>query len=322
MASITIGGRKRTLRKSSVILLILIPFVLVAKVYLNYFYNDSGICYNDAPFNSNKLYLTVTVTVESPLEILMFKYASLLGLSFENKRQPSFPANTMLENMFYIRSTSSGRTDCWDKRIESIPMGYDASLTSLPQRNVSIKGYLQSWKYFQSIEQTIRKEFRFKNHILQETKTKFNKYIDKAKESVVVGVHVAGNNVLLYMGDVIQGLNKAPLTYIQNAMKHMRSKYRNVKFLVLCDDRNWCQAYIKGSDDVVFTDEADSRTALILLSLCHHSIVTTGLIGYWGAWLANGHTVYYNDYIRRQSAMAKQIRYNDFFPPHWVPMGI
>ncbi|KAK6181757.1 hypothetical protein SNE40_009546 [Patella caerulea] len=318
MASITIGGRKRTLRKSSVILLILIPFVLVAKVYINYFYNDSGICHNDVPSNSNKLYLTVAV--DSTLEILMFEYASLLGLSHVNKRRSSFPANTMLENMFYIRYTSSERTDCWDKRIESIPMGYDASLTSLPQRNVSIKGYLQSWKYFQSIEHTIRKEFRFKNHILQETKTKFNNYIDKAKDRAVVGVHVAGNNIL-YMGDVIQGLNKAPLNYIQNAMKHMRSKYRNVKFLFLCDDRNWCQAYIKGSD-VVVADEADSKTHLILLSLCHHSIVTTGLIGYWGAWLANGHTVYYSDYIRRQSAMAKQIRYNDFFPPHWVPMGI
>ncbi|ESO93482.1 hypothetical protein LOTGIDRAFT_161584 [Lottia gigantea] len=320
MPSINFGGRKRKLRKSSVIILVIISIFFIYRVYMNYFYrhNKTGICYNDQSSNSHKLYLTVSDLGHS-FDLLMFQYASLLGLGNLKNRRILFPADTALENIFNLKYISSDNTECWFKQSELIPMAYDETIIDLPERNVTIAGFLQSWKYFYTVEQTVRQEFRLKGYILKMTQTRFNKFIANADEVTVIGIHVSRSHTISMNG--ISQSNIAPISYIQKAMKHMRDKFKNVKFLAVCDDINWCQAYIKDHDVVIVDDDVSPESQLAMLSICDHSIITVSTLGYWGAWLAKGYVVYYKDFIRENSALGKFIRYEDFFPAQWISIG-
>ena len=59
---------------------------------------------------------------------------------------------------------------------------------------------------------------------------------------------------------------------------------------------------------------------LAIMSMMEHMIMTTGTYGWWGAWLANGRTVYYQKWPRPNSTLSKGFVREDFFPPYWIPM--
>jgi len=48
--------------------------------------------------------------------------------------------------------------------------------------------------------------------------------------------------------------------------------------------------------------------------------MTTGTFGWWGAWLANGTTVYYKNWPTAGSQLEAKIIRSDFFPPSWIAM--
>ncbi|ELT91392.1 hypothetical protein CAPTEDRAFT_40726, partial [Capitella teleta] len=56
---------------------------------------------------------------------------------------------------------------------------------------------------------------------------------------------------------------------------------------------------------------------LAILSMSEHVIITTGSFGWWGAWLANGTTIYYSDWPRNNSTLSKGFVKEDYFMPHW-----
>ena len=71
--------------------------------------------------------------------------------------------------------------------------------------------------------------------------------------------------------------------------------------------------------DVVFSEGHSAQLDLAILSLCNHTIVSTGSFGWWAGWLANGTVVYYSKWPRPFSPLEYQVNKNDYFPPHWIP---
>ena len=106
---------------------------------------------------------------------------------------------------------------------------------------------------------------------------------------------------------------------------------RRYQFFVLSDSIDWVQSSLglsaigavlkSASVDVEVTFSVNNTAAvdLILMTMCDVVIMTTGTYGWWGAWLANASkTIYFRNWPRPRSSLAKLIVREDFFPPNWI----
>jgi len=73
--------------------------------------------------------------------------------------------------------------------------------------------------------------------------------------------------------------------------------------------------------DVAYSEGHDAGFDLALLSLSDGVIMSTGTYGWWGAWLSNNTTIYYSNWPRTGSRLSGMFNRDDFFPPHWIPIG-
>lgn len=59
---------------------------------------------------------------------------------------------------------------------------------------------------------------------------------------------------------------------------------------------------------------------MMVLASCNHSLISVGTFGWWSAWLANGHVIYYKYPARENSKLASKFNYPDYYPPHWMAL--
>ncbi|XP_060595906.1 galactoside 2-alpha-L-fucosyltransferase Sec1-like [Ruditapes philippinarum] len=181
--------------------------------------------------------------------------------------------------------------------------------------NVSLHGYLQSWKYFYEAYDVIKTVFKFKQ-----------KYLDKARNFLSrvslngykrVCIHVRRGDTTITAKQK-EGYVNVGIDFIEKAMFFYRKKYSKVQFIVVSDDKAWCRMHIKGANISTFTDPGED---LALMTLCEDFVITTGTFGWWGAWLSGGTTVYYNKHPRPGSALASRMTKEDFYPPNWIGLS-
>ena len=83
--------------------------------------------------------------------------------------------------------------------------------------------------------------------------------------------------------------------------------------------------YASGSERLVnVTYCPPGRSAghdLAVLSMCDHMIVSAGTFGWWAAWLANGTTVYFDNWPRNGTTLDNMFDRRDYYPRHWIPIG-
>ncbi|XP_064596554.1 galactoside alpha-(1,2)-fucosyltransferase 2-like [Liolophura sinensis] len=262
----------------------------------------------------------------------MFQYAALIGLTKEaSKTQPGiFPVveedshlNT-LYGAFHLGGAKSGPIKLKHPvmLLEDKPMTYCSRLLKefLPGFNYTIMTYLQSWRYFANFSRTIRNEFKFKDSILEEAKAFLRKAVNGSTENVtLIGVHVRRGDMTLSTSRK-RGYTPANATYLHRAFKYYRSKYSNVLFIVCSDDFGWSQTHIKGKD-VRFSVKLNPEVDLAILSLCNHTIITSGSFGWWGAWLAGGDVVYYRNFPAPGSWLDSTCVRPDYFPKSWIGLA-
>lgn len=56
------------------------------------------------------------------------------------------------------------------------------------------------------------------------------------------------------------------------------------------------------------------------LTLCNHTIMSTGTYSWWTAYLTNGITIYYGNWPKAGSVLDQMIQKNDYFLDGWIPM--
>ncbi|CAG5133774.1 unnamed protein product [Candidula unifasciata] len=278
----------------------------------------------------------------------MFAYASLLGIAKANGYIPYFPSSHPLTSIFSLSKIQSGNAECLQTVFDDRPCSYNSEFMNLPPGNISIRGYIQSWKYFRLMEKEIRKEFTLNKFVRTRATLDFTSYVGKFVRDgrPVVGVHVRRGDVLKPEARKL-GFCHAPKSYLDNAMKYMLRKYPNAVFLVTSDDIEWCienvippklsdifdskeslhkftnSSKIKKFQDkvpVVFSKGRDPWSDFSVLSLCNHSIITVGTFGWWSAWLANGHVVYYKNVPLPGTKLDYELTKEDYFPAHWVAL--
>ncbi|ELU10167.1 hypothetical protein CAPTEDRAFT_93240 [Capitella teleta] len=194
--------------------------------------------------------------------------------------------------------------------------------------NVSLCCYLQSWKYFEGFESTIRQEYSFKNAVQIRAREELQNcqrvYTEKFNASaMMVGVHIRRRDVASNIAKS-RGFADAPLVYIQKAMQFYEDRFQHVVFVLVSDDHSWCEKNFRQLLDRGQACLPPDRSAiqdLCVLSLCNNSIVTVGSFGWWSAFLAGGQVVYFDKWPRRDSEIASHFNRADYFPPHWVGLS-
>lgn len=263
-----------------------------------------------------------TINVHGRLGNWMYSYASLWGIAARTNHVAFLSELHPLRSVFHLSIMPNMSTVCMETVEEKWGCAFDADLLDIPRINVTIDGYLQSWKYFQSFESAIRREFQFKRHILATASEHSSRTVSPRTNRTYICVHIRRTDMMI-PSSTSRGFKVAPRLYLERAFLHMATKFTNSTFFIVTDDSRWSRRNVNFSGyDIVFSPKTfASKLDLCLLSLCNHSIITVGTFGWWGAWLARGHTVYYKDFPVRGSPLDKEFGAEDFFPPEWVALS-
>ena len=248
----------------------------------------------------------------------MFEYAALLGVAHRHNYtaviSPKFPLTNVfnLPNVFDINTSGMSlltehKCCTYDRKFEKIDI----------KHNCTLYGYFQSWRYFNEINNTIRRIYKVK-HIYLKPAMDFLKHI-RRKGNPNVCVHVRRGDMLLHH-KIEHGFSVAGLGYIDKAMSYFNTRLNDPLFIVLSDDKRWCKSNLNRTNTVISPFNIP-YVDLALMTLCDHVIITSGTFGWWGAWLSNGNVVYYKDYPRPNSSFETQFNRHDYYPASWVGLA-
>ena len=146
-----------------------------------------------------------------------------------------------------------------------------------------LMGYWQSEKYFRSIADVIRSDFKFKRELFGKNKDLESRLT--AHNSV--SVHIRRGD---FVTDVKTRavLNLLPVEYYDAAINRIAEMAEKPQFFIFSDDIPWVKDHLKTSFPCHFIDHnhgAESYNDMHLMSLCRHHIIANSSFSWWGAWL-------------------------------------
>lgn len=218
----------------------------------------------------------------------MFQYAFVKSMSIKHSRPFSIAPNEVFGKHYY-QKLFSNIDECFDikcdRKITNYPsvnercFHFDENMfESPPEQNVDFVGYWQSEKYFKHIENDLRKDFTFREDILNPCK----EFVDSFRS--LIAVHIRRNDFL-----------KNPNHPVQDNSYYERGIYEfddDISVLVFSDDVEWCRQQEMFSDDrFMISESGDAYFDLCLMSLCDHHVTCNSTFSWWGAWLANSQNV-------------------------------
>ncbi|VDI83473.1 Hypothetical predicted protein [Mytilus galloprovincialis] len=242
---------------------------------------------------------------------LMFQYASLFGIAKRNDMVLTIHEDdeitSVFDNLFALKLNNNSVCEHAQTWGEMEPCLYDILAATIPSnRNVKQMSLLQSWKYFNHVEQAIKEQFRFNQKIESKCQKMLNDAIIAftsihtkipVEKLQVVGIHIRRGDYL-DKDKIAHGYQTADEEHIKKSINYFRSKFNYVLFLAYTSyywkDLLWREKHLVGSDVVrmrVNSPEVD----ICVLSKCNHSIITVRSFGWWAACFANGTTIYYKN---------------------------
>ena len=193
----------------------------------------------------------------------------------------------------------------------------DANYMPLPdsqQYQIFLEGYFQSAKYFEYIREQLLNEFEFpamddENKALQ---------ADICNTINAVSIHIRrGDYVRSGVIGSVHGV--LPITYYQQAISYLKSRYSELRYFVFSDDINWAKENLN-LEQVYFIGHNTGRESwkdMALMTKCTHHIIANSSFSWWGAWLAqrDGTTL-----APAQWFNPRQVIFNidDYIPQNWI----
>lgn len=179
---------------------------------------------------------------------------------------------------------------------------YHYTPLDIPNDNVILNGYFQSYKYFEHCKDYIKTIFSCPSDLASKLREKYDL-------TNTVSIHVRRGNYV----QLSNNHYNLTLAYYTNAVTY----FRGYKFLVFSDDIEWCKETFKG-DVFTFVEGQSEVEDLYLMSLCTHNVIANSTFSWWGAYLntnPNKIVVYPNKWFGPGYADWKT---SDLFPDEWV----
>lgn len=170
------------------------------------------------------------------------------------------------------------------------------------EREYCLIGFFQSEKYFKHIEDEVRNEFKFLDHIVEDCKGAVEIFDNP------VALHIRRGDFLINSGNH----HNVSMEYYQEALKEFPDR----QVVIFSDDPLWCHDEPTFADDRFLVSDADSPYHdLYLMSQCSDFIIACSTFSWWGAWLANKGTVIAPNKWFGPNNADKDTR--DLYPEHW-----
>lgn len=168
------------------------------------------------------------------------------------------------------------------KYIKEKGFTFDSDILYLSD-NVYLEGYWQSAKYFQSIENIIRQDFKFKTQP-QDKNLEFSKIITNTNS---ISLHIRrGDYITNPVANSVHGL--CSLDYYEKSIDYISQKVENPQFFIFSDDAQWAKENLNIpflSTIIDWNKNENSYEDMRLMSLCKHNIIANSSFSWWGAWL-------------------------------------
>jgi len=291
-----------------------------------------------------RLFVTCECGYERRLGNTMFSFAAAIGIARFNNLTVVIDRASYLVDTFRILEPLSVDMDntMAYRSVEYHEYGRRGSAYDRGTRNlfrvigsqpnhVRLRGYFQSWRYFDNVADRVRQNFVFHKQI----STVAELYLSSVEPAewtkintgfIRVGIHIRRGDITDEPRFRDFGYTVATRDYFQSAMQYFAERYLHVQFVVCSDNVKWCRnnlptaADIGSNVNIVFSENRTPAVDLAILAHCNHTIISVGSFGWWAAWLANGTTIYYADWPRPFSMLEYHVNKDDYFPKHWIPM--
>jgi hypothetical protein len=175
---------------------------------------------------------------------------------------------------------------------QSQPFAFDDSLfyrEMSPTKDHYLIGYLQSFRYFQNIRNSLQDIFQPKSSISPH----YASYLNSINESDAVMLHIRRSDyVSLKTAKDHHGA--LGITYYINCMGKMLERHPASHFFIFSDDLKWARNHLPQNYQMTFIETEDRETSVVdelyLMSKCRHHIIANSSLSWWGAWLSENHS--------------------------------
>ena len=152
---------------------------------------------------------------------------------------------------------------------------FDQLLFDQCPNDISLWGFFQSEKYFKHIEESIKEDFTFQEHILEPCKGIVEGFDNP------ISLHVRRTDYLTNNANH----HNLGLDYYEEALSHFDS---DRQVIVFSDDPLWCHdEALFGDDRFMISESADNTIDLCLMTFCSDYIIANSSFSWWGAWLSH-----------------------------------
>lgn len=160
---------------------------------------------------------------------------------------------------------------------------YDPRVARLPD-NVYLEGYWQSWRYFDSVADDVRKEFTLRD----EPGAAACAMAARIQDTNAVCLNVRRTDFVDNpLNSRVHGF--CGLDYICAGVAAIAERVPAPHFFVFSDDMEWCRNNIDLEHPVTFVahDCAGPKFGeyLDLMKRCRHFVIPNSTFGWWAAWL-------------------------------------
>lgn len=165
---------------------------------------------------------------------------------------------------------------------ESDYLCHKYDLSKIKAKNILIRGWFESEKYFLNMEQILRKEFLPKKSCTDIELAR------KLKENESICVTIRRGNFTepqLQHEFLVCGIS-----FYQHAIEYMKKKYPDALFYICSDDIQWCKDELELDGNIIFEPDNDVSQKLYLMSLCKHFIISNSTFSWWAQYLSNNPT--------------------------------
>lgn len=158
---------------------------------------------------------------------------------------------------------------------------FDKSVFKCP-RNVYLKGYWQTEKYFLDIRDILLQDFSLKT----EPSSAQQAIIEQITNSESVSIHIRRGDYVAN-ADLNRVHGVCSLDYYKTCVEYIKKSVQEPHFFIFSDDTEWVREnlIIEGKTTFVSDKNSADYDDLRLMSLCQHNIVANSSFSWWGAWL-------------------------------------
>ena len=242
----------------------------------------------------------------------MFQFATLKGISRNRGYDFCIPpreyfgvnddnvksSDFIMYDLFNIEENNNMSVGNFPRLPERM-FNFDNELLFNCPDNVDLFGYYQCEKYFEHIEEEIRKDFTFKDQIQEVSKDCFNQLFSNTD---VISLHVRRGDYTINPNHPLQ-----TLAYYENALKHFDE---DIPVCIFSDDSEWChQQKMFESDRFFISDTESTGIDLCLMAMCTYHIIANSSYSWWGSYLAKSKkTIAPSDWFGDELKKTKDIK--------------